>query len=335
MTEILAELDKIISPGIVQVVVPADGKRNLPYKNIEVVRSNKIKNTKISTKLWNNIGFPNYVKKNHGYAVDLTLTLPVMSCDIVAIHDCITELFPQNANTFINKVGRRAYIRKVKKISKKCRCIITVSESAKDDIVSMYNFDSDRVHIIPNGWQHFDRVIPEESVLDRYGLNDKEYFFSLGSRFYHKNFKWVLQAAKKNPRYTFVVSGSNRLNTSDSELDMEKPDNLIFTGYLSDGQVKALMKHCKAFIQPSLYEGFGIPPMEAMSTGADCIVSNASSLPEVYGESVWYIDPYDYENMNLDEIMSGEKKSNQLVLDKYSWKDSAEKLKEVLFKYLT
>jgi glycosyltransferase involved in cell wall biosynthesis len=75
--------------------------------------------------------------------------------------------------------------------------------------------------------------------------------------------------------------------------------------------------------------------MEAMSTGADCIVSNASSLPEVYGESVWYIDPYDYENMNLDEIMSGEKKSNQLVLDKYSWKDSAEKLKEVLFKYLT
>ena len=84
------------------------------------------------------------------------------------------------------------------------------------------------------------------------------------------------------------------------------------------------MKKCKAFIHPSLYEGFGLPPLEAMSVGARCIVSNVSSLPEIYGRSVWYIDPYNYNEINLGKIMMEEIEDNTVVLNKYSWNKSAE-----------
>jgi glycosyltransferase involved in cell wall biosynthesis len=105
---------------------------------------------------------------------------------------------------------------------------------------------------------------------------------------------------------------------------------VIFTGYLSDEEIKALMNHCKVFVQPSLCEGFGIPPMEAMSVGANCIVSNRASLPEVYLNSVWYIDPEDYDNINIDKIMQSSKNDNDVILNLYSWKKSALEL----FNYL-
>ena len=212
---------------------------------------------------------------------------------------------------------------------KRAKAVITVSDYSKKDIVRLYHIPAKKVCIIPNAWQHFDRIVPDESVIDRFGLCRGQYLFALGSRSYHKNFKWIAEAAKQNPQYTFIVSGSNNLGTSDTALDT-KLDNLIYAGYLSDGQIKALAAHCKAFIQPSLYEGFGIPPLEAMSTGARCIVSNATSLPEIYGDSVWYIDPLNYKGIDIDKIMSAEIKDNREVLDRFSWERSARRLYALL-----
>lgn len=113
-----------------------------------------------------------------------------------------------------------------------------------------------------------------------------------------------------DPQYFFVVTGAKQVVT-DTSFEGDIPENMVFTGYLSDEEIKALMRHCKASIQPSFYEGFGIPPMEAMSVGADCIVSNASSLPEVYKNSVWYIDPHDYDSIDLDKIMAQKKKETK------------------------
>ena len=125
------------------------------------------------------------------------------------------------------------------------------------------------------------------------------------------------------------MTGSKQ-GRNDTSFEGDIPQNMVFTGSLSDGEIKALMHYCKAFIQPSFYEGFGIPPMEAMSVGADCIVSNAGSLPEVYKDSVWYIDPYNYVDIDLDSIMSKTKGDNQLVLKEYSWEKSAKELIKVL-----
>ena len=176
------------------------------------------------------------------------------------------------------------------------------------------------------------KITEDNSVLERLNLNQKKFFFSLGSRFPHKNIKWLSSAASNNPAYTFVVSGSVP-EVDRIDYEGEHRDNMLFTGYLTDGEVKCLMRNCIAFIQPSFYEGFGIPPMEAMSVGANCIVSNRASLPEVYKNSVWYIDPYDYDNIDLDEIMSRPKASNELILNEYSWEKSAKMLLSAIEQY--
>ena len=106
-----------------------------------------------------------------------------------------------------------------------------------------------------------------------------------------------------------------------------QPKNIKCTGYLKDGEIKALMHHCIAFIQPSIYEGFGIPPLEAMSTGARCIVAKSSSLPEIYQNSVWYLDPLDYSNIDLKKIMANNIDDNNSVLRRFSWAESAMKLR--------
>ena len=158
-----------------------------------------------------------------------------------------------------------------------------------------------------------------------------EYFFSLGSRYKHKNMDWVFAAARQNPGYKFVVTGHNTLADYSKDIEASAPENVIFTGFLSDEKVKALMAHCKAFIQPSLSEGFGMPPLEAVSAGAkDIIVSNVTALPEVYGECAHYIDPLKYENIDMDEILATEVKDPSVLLDKYSWEKSAGQIKALI-----
>ena len=78
------------------------------------------------------------------------------------------------------------------------------------------------------------------------------------------------------------------------------------------------MQNCRAFLHPAVFEGFGIPPLEALSLGAQVAVSNASCLPELYGNTVRYFDPYDYD-VDLDELMSRPVEPPQAVLQKYSW----------------
>ena len=89
--------------------------------------------------------------------------------------------------------------------------------------------------------------------------------------------------------------------------------------------MKALMRNCKAFIFPSFFEGFGIPPLEAMSVGAKVLVSNASCLPEIYGNSAIYIDPYN-SDIDINEFLKKPVDSPELVLEKYSFANTAKKI---------
>lgn len=115
-------------------------------------------------------------------------------------------------------------------------------------------------------------------------------------------------------------------------MKFEDIQNVIFAGFASDEQVKALIQNCKAFIYPAIFDGFGIPPLEALSQNAKVICSNAACLPEIYGASVHYIDPYNTD-VDLDEILSQPIGDSEQVLSRFSWKQSAEAFYEVLEKY--
>ncbi len=93
--------------------------------------------------------------------------------------------------------------------------------------------------------------------------------------------------------------------------------------------MKALYKNCKAFLFPSIMEGFGIPPMEALFNGVPIIISNTSSLPEIYEDCAHYIDPYKYD-YSLDELLKEPVASSDKVLNKFSWEKSAKQWYELI-----
>ena len=117
--------------------------------------------------------------------------------------------------------------------------------------------------------------------------------------------------------------------------------NIIFTGYVTDEELVALYRNAKCLVFPSLYEGFGIPPLEAMSLSCPSVVSNTTSLPEVCGEAVLYCDPYDiddiYEKVKL--LLDDDEKRIELIkkgkeqLKKYTWSGSAKKFHEIINKF--
>ena len=148
----------------------------------------------------------------------------------------------------------------------------------------------------------------------------------------NKNFKWIAELAKKNKNTIFAVSGSINKNVFASGLGFECPENMKLLGYVSDKEAKTLMRDCKGFLFPTIYEGFGIPPLEAMSAGANnIIVSNTEVMHEIFGDSVLYIEPTDY-SIDINELCNNGGIRSRDALNYYSWNRSAQKLLGILRK---
>ncbi len=331
-SSILLELDKMIGrgeyKGIVEILVPRNTEWKSPYKHIHVVKRGKIGN-KAEKHLWQQLVFPAYVRLNRAIGIDLAQALPVWGCDICAIHDCIHEAYPENFKD--HSLYRNLYLIKVRAaVRNKRRKIVTLTNDSKSEIQKYYHVNDDRISLVSCGWEHMKEVEADNGIFDKLPeLKGKEFFFSLGSRYKHKNYEWVIKAAGKNPAYFFVVTGTDAYSSEIDNLKEKKPENLIYTGYISDEEIKALYQRCKALIQPSLYEGFGIPPLEALSVGGKAIVSNKSSLPEIYGDSVYYLDPYS-EGADLDELMKQKTAGPDEVLNKYTWANAAKALCDII-----
>ena len=146
--------------------------------------------------------------------------------------------------------------------------------------------------------------------------------------------KSVINFWRYSSAVKFAISGKMLSGLVPQELEILKSlDNVILLGYVSDEQVKALMQKCTAFVFPSYYEGFGIPPLEALSCGTKIIVSNAASLPEIYENTAYYINPDD-TNINLKLLLSKEVESSDKILERYQYKNAAITLCNLLKKFL-
>lgn len=323
--EIASCIDKLLgkkgSDIKVEVAVPF-GCDSLGYESIRTVPLNCGNKSKIDKIKWQEIIYPGYLEDNRALGLDMTLGLPKRGRYCVFDYDTIVE---DRAEVYrhYSSLRRFNYMRRVRSSLRHAELVFTDSNYAKSRIRAHYKCADSKMVVVPCAWQHMLRFAQDDGVLDKFSLVDGGFFFALGSRYPYKNFRWVECAARQNPSYQFVVTGSKV--GGDDEGAAGKPKNLMYTGYLSDGEIKGLMAHCKAFLQPSFEEGFGIPPLEAMSVGADCIVSDVSALPEVYGDSVRYIDPSDYDNIDMDEILAAPVTgSKQDILNRYSWMKSAE-----------
>lgn len=325
VSELLRSLDHSTLPFQVEVVVPVHVEERYHFirKVILPVHGKRSKATDI---LWQALILPRYARRMNGVLVQPGLGYGLYGNDVLIIYDLQPEHIPDNYT------GQASLYRKEKQKLRthaihSARKIITISNYVKADLMQTYHLPPDRITVVPCGWQHFERIQPDEKVYSLYPVlqeNRGQYYFSLGSRYAHKNQRWVYAAANNSPEDLFVITGYNDVASYSGAIVQEAPDNVLFTGFLPDGQVKTLMRDCKAFIHPSLSEGFGIPPMEALSVGAPIIVSNSTSLPEIYGKTAHYIDPLNYTDVDLDQLLLEEVEPAEALLKKYSWDRAAE-----------
>lgn len=199
--------------------------------------------------------------------------------------------------------------------------IVTVSESQKRQLQRL--LPGKRVVYFPNGYSQLDRFISDKKIFSRFPeIKMGEYYYCIGSIAKHKNFKWIYEVALRNPQKQFVVAGNQNLKKWGIEVSSIQAKNIIYVGFVSDDENKALYENCKLLLHPSLYEGFGMPPLEAVSLGKDIAVSRLPEFYEVYGDNISYIDPYNFD-FDLDNVKHLSDDIRKRILAKYTWENCA------------
>ena len=314
--EILNELDKLAKPHEFTIAVPPDVKDIPTYKNIAVIRFGKFHGI-----LWEQISFSLYALKRKVLPLNLCNSAPILNPGIVTIHDVKIKAYPK----FFSRKFRLWYNILFLNETKRAKVLLTDSEFSKSEIQKYYHVDNKDIHVIHAAWQHYKKIRYDENTLAKYGLEKGQYYFAMSSLEPNKNFKWIAEVAQKHQDQIFAIAGSINNKVFKKGLGFNCPKNVKLLGYVSDEEGKALMKDAKAFIFPSFYEGFGIPPLEALSAGCNSIIiSDIPVMHEIFGDCVTYINPQNsIITLKTKEI---KKEAREKILFKYSWSETAGKI---------
>ena len=271
---------------------------------------------------------------------------PAVTCrSVVTIHDCIHLMFPQYLpNKMAYAYARASMWAAVKRSDR----ILTVSEASKRDILHFFNVAPEKIVVIYNAIDdHFWLTPPEDEVVrvrERYQL-DHQFILYVGNIKPHKNLVRLIDAFGELRRTGFeelklLIIGDeiSKLPSLRRAVHSHKLHKHVrFLGYVSDDTLRVLYRLASLFVFPSLYEGFGLPPLEAMASGTPVVTSNQSSLPEIMGDAAVLVDPYD-----VGAIVDGMRRvlaDSDLAADlrrrgpararEFSWARSVEKTRRV------
>ena len=273
----------------------------------------------------------------NGIGLNYDIDIPT----VVTIHDLIPYLMPET----VGKGYLERFLRDMPNIVSKSAGIITVSEYSKKDILKFFSsYPEDKVFVTPlaanTKFKPLDKAASKLYVNKTYNI-DTPYILYIGGFSPRKNARGLINAFKNcysslNEPYTLLLGGSLKDEGQilyDFVKDNNLSDKIVFCGYLDEDILPILYSGCEAFVYPSFYEGFGLPPLEAMSCKAPVITSNLTSIPEVTCSSSILINPYDENDLenalikllndkNLKEELSEKGYKHSL---NFTWKKTAEK----------
>jgi glycosyltransferase involved in cell wall biosynthesis len=265
--------------------------------------------------------------------LNLGNSAPVLHRDkLVVIHDAAVFRTPRNFGRNY-RIGHRALGWALARTGR----IATVSEFSRRELAQVLRLREESILLVHNGCDHFVGRAQDDNVLDALGLERQRYFLFVGNPTPNKNLAVLLQAFARleRPGAKLVIAGAldNSVFGGDGA---PAGRNVIHTAGRSDAEVAALYKHAAAHVFPSLYEGFGIPPLEAMASGCPVIASDIAVTREVCGDAASYFAPHDAEALvalmrkHWDE--PGRSLARQAAaserLNRFTWQASARSLIE-------
>lgn len=300
----------------------------------------------LSRKLWNYKGKIDIFLSPTHYLPFTTLKPSVIAIlDVSYLH--FPELFKKK-DLYQLKIWGKYSIGKAKKI-------ITISESSKSDIIKSYNVSEDKISVVypgikseaqnPNSVTNSKVKMQSSKLLKEKFDIDKDYILFVGTLQPRKNISKLIEAFSmiKNKDIKLVIVGKKGWMFEDilsAPIKYEVSDRVKFLENVSEDDLPGFYKNAECFVLPSLYEGFGLPILEAMQYGCPVLTSNVSSLPEAGGDAAVYFDPQNVSDIKekIEKVISDEKKRQEMIkkgyeqVKKFSWEKSARQTLEVLEK---
>jgi len=258
---------------------------------------------------------------------------------VTTIHDLTTARFGNpSKNKLIFTIKQLVYRVVIKIVATKSKIIITPSEYVKNDLAKFADINSRKIVVTYEG---SDKIV--EKSVPMIELKDKKFILFVGRPNPHKNLYRLItsfvELKKDNPDLVLVLAGKKDANYKKIAKWVEDKaiDDVVFTGFVTDGQLKWMYENTQAYIFPSLSEGFGLPGLEAMRHGAPVVSSDATCLPEIYGDAAIYFNPMDVEDMALkiNSVLKSPVKAKNLIakgfeqVKIYSWKKMAQETLDI------
>ena len=278
--------------------------------------------------LWEQLFLPYYLKKldNNVPLLNLVNVAPIFyNYNYIVLHDIAFKRFPH----FFNKYFLLLYNILVPRILKKAQKIFTVSYFSKSEIEKYFPYSKGKIEVIYN-------AIDDNLQKNNCDTHKEPYVLTVGSLEPRKNISKLINAMSINNNIKLVIVGDKNSKVFDNVYDNLNLniENVVFTGYIENEELQELYENATAFIYPSIYEGFGIPPLEAQNYGIPVIISDIEVFREIYGESVYYVNPHESEHIynGIEKVFNNKKLQLELIkngydnIKRYSWKNSAKKM---------